>query len=92
MIKEAQSRWLWRVAVASFFASVSVGAVDAATGGSAVGADSMFTFPQVALLVAVAAAWGDMRTNRNRDRDEFKEFRQDVHERLERMERKHDDQ
>ena len=91
MIKEAQSRWLWRVAVASFFASVSVGAVDAATGVLGVGGDSMFTFPQVALLVAVAAAWGDMRTNRNRDREEFKEFRQDVHERLERMEGKHHD-
>ena len=85
------SRWLWRVAVFAFLASVSVGAVDAATGANAVGGDSMFTFPQVALLVAVAAAWGDMRTNRNRDREEFKEFRQDVHERLERMERKHDD-
>ena len=45
----------------------------------------------VAVLVAVAAAWGDMRTNRNRDREEFKEFRQDVHERLERMEGKHHD-
>ena len=90
-MKEVQSRWLWRVAVASFIASVSVRAVQAATEHSAVGVDSLFTFPQVALLVAVAAAWGDMRTNRNRDREEFKEFRQDVHERLERMEGKHHD-
>lgn len=35
-------------------------------------------------------AWGDMRTNRNRDREEFKAFRDDVHERMERMERKQD--
>lgn len=89
-MKDIQSRWLWRVAVAAFVASVSVGAVDAATGVLGVGGDSMFTFPQVALLVAVAAAWGDMRTNRNRDREEFKEFRQDVHERLQRMENHHE--
>ena len=89
-MKEVQSRWLWRVAVVAFLASVSVGAVQAAVGLPAVSGDSLFTFPQVALLVAVAAAWGDMRTNRNRDREEFKEFRQDVHERMERMERKQD--
>jgi hypothetical protein len=86
-----ESRWLWWLAVSAFVAGVSVSAVQAATGASAVGVDSLFTFPQVALLVAVAAAWGDMRTNRNRDREEFKEFRQDVHERLERMEGKHHD-
>lgn len=89
--KDVRSKGLWWVAVAAFFASVSVGVVQAATGASAVGVDSLFTFPQVALLVAVAAAWGDMRTNRNRDREEFKEFRQDVHDRLARMEEKHHD-
>ena len=89
-MKEVQSRWLWRVAVTAFGLSVLAGTVGATVGLPAVGGDSMFTFPQVALLVAVAAAWGDMRTNRNRDREEFKEFRQDVHERMERMERKQD--
>ena len=86
-----ESRWLWWVAVSCFVAGVSASAVEAATGATEAGGGSAFTFAQVALLVAVAAAWGDMRTNRNRDREEFKEFRQDVHERLERMEGKHHD-
>ena len=81
-----ESNWLWRVAVLAFLASVSVGAVDAATGASPVSGDSLFTFPQMALLVAVAAAWGDMRTNRIRDREEFKEHRKDMHDWLEKLE------
>ena len=87
-MKGVQSRWLWRLAVVSFVASVSVGAVEAATEGAAVGMDSMFTFPQVALIVAVAAAWGDMRTNRNRDREDFQRFQGDVVKRLEHLEEK----
>lgn len=85
-----ESRWLWWLAVLCFAVGVSVSAVEAATGATEAGGGSAFTFAQVAFLVAVAAAWGDMRTNRNRDREEFKAFRDDVHERMERMERKQD--
>lgn len=77
-----ESRWLWWVAVACFAVGVSVSAVEAATGATGGGDGSAFTFAQVAILVAIGAAWGDMRTNGQRDREEFKEFRAEVVKRL----------
>ena len=81
---------MWHVAVFAFLASVSVSAVDAATSPNGGQDGFTFTFPQVALLVAVGAAWGDMRTNRNRDREEFKAFRDEFHDRLKSLEGKSD--
>lgn len=87
-----ESRWLWWVAVACFVAGVSVSAVEAATGATGGGDGSAFTFAQVAILVAIGAAWGDMRTNRQRDREDFQRFQGDVVKRLEHLEggHKHD--
>lgn len=83
-----ESRWLWWVAVAAFLVGVSVSAVEAATGTTETGGGSAFTFAQVALLVAIGAAWGDMRTNRQRDREDFQRFQGDVVKRLEHLEEK----
>jgi len=83
-----ESRWLWWVAVGCFTVGLSVSAVQAATGAVDAGGGPAFTFAQVALLVAIGAAWGDMRTNRSRDRDEFKDFRSDVVKRLDHLEGK----
>lgn len=75
-----ESRWLWWLAVLCFAVGVSVSAVEAATGATEAGGGSAFTFAQVAILVAIGAAWGDMRTNRTRDREELKELREEFHE------------
>ena len=83
-----QSRWLWWLAVAAFLVGVSVSAVEAATGATEAGGGSAFTFAQVAILVAIGAAWGDMRTNRQRDREDFQRFQGDVVKRLEHLEEK----
>lgn len=91
MIKQHESRWLWRIAVVSFAAAVSVASVEAATGPNGGGDGSVFTFSQVALLVAVGAAWGDNRTNRLRDREEFKALRDEFHEFVKEV-RKHNDE
>lgn len=89
-MKHGESRWLWRVAVVSFVAALSVASVEAATGPIAGSDGSGFTFAQVALLVAVGAAWGDNRTNRLRDREEFKALRDEFHEFVKEV-RKHDE-
>ena len=83
-----ESRWLWWLAVLCFAVGVSVSAVEAATGATEAGGGSAFTFAQVALLVAIGAAWGDMRTNRQRDREDFQRFQGDVVKRLEHLEEK----
>ena len=85
-----ESRWLWRVAVVAFLAAVSVSAVEAAGSPNEGGSGSGFTFAQVALLVAIGAAWGDNRTNRARDREEFKALRDEFHEFVKEV-RKHDE-
>lgn len=89
-MKQTESRWLWRVAVVSFVAALSVASVEAATGPNGGADGSGFTFSQVALLVAVGAAWGDNRTNRLRDREEFKALRDEFHEFVKEV-RKHDE-
>ena len=75
-----ESRWLWRVAVVAFLAAVSVASVEAAGTPPDGGGGFVFTFSQVALLVAVGAAWGDMRASRIRDREDFKALRDEFHE------------
>lgn len=75
-----ESRWLWRVAVVAFLAAVSVSAVEASGTPPEGGSGFVFTFSQVALLVAVGAAWGDMRASRLRDREDFKALRDEFHE------------
>ena len=89
-VKRNESKWLWRIAVWSFLAAVSVASVEAATGPIGGLDGSGFTFAQVALLVAVGAAWGDNRTNRLRDREEFKALRDEFHEFVKEV-RKHDE-
>lgn len=89
-MKQHESRWLWRIAVVSFVAALSVASVEAATGPIGGVDGSGFTFAQVALLVAVGAAWGDNRTNRLRDREEFKALRDEFHEFVKEV-RKHDE-
>jgi len=78
--REGESVWLWRIAVLAFLAAVSVSAVEAAGSPNEGKGGAEFTFSQVAILVAVGAAWGDARTNRGRDREEFKELKDEVHE------------
>lgn len=85
-----ESRWLWRVAVVAFLAAVSVSAVEAASGVNGQPDGSGFTFAQVAILVAVGAAWGDMRTNRVRDREDFKELRDEFHKYVSETRGQHD--
>ena len=85
-----ESVWLWRVAVVAFLAAVSVSAVEAAGSPNGASDGFTFTFPQVALLVAIGAAWGDNRTNRQRDREEFKSLRDEFHEFVKEV-RKHDE-
>lgn len=89
-VKRNESKWLWRIAVWSFLAAVSVASVEAATGPNGGQDGTVFTFSQVALLVAVGAAWGDNRTNRTRDREEFKALRDEFHEFVKEA-RKHDE-
>ncbi len=67
--------FLWHIAVGFFFMGLWMTAqpVSAATMGS----DAQFTWGQVCVLVAVAAAWGDMRA-------QLRDVRKDVDNLLER--------
>lgn len=73
------SRWLWRVATwacagaALVFASPTLAAVSAVSVG-----EIQFSWGHVLALIAAAAAWGDARTNRLRDREEMKRDREET--------------
>lgn len=76
------SRWMWRVAQASFAASLLLLAlpVQAGQGITVAGVDIPWAI--AAGFVAVGAAWGDLKANRARDRAEFESFQREVRESL----------
>lgn len=73
------SRWLWRIASGAFSAAVLVFASPTLAGVAAVSlGDVQFSWGHVLALIAAAAAWGDARTNRQRDREEQKRDRDET--------------
>lgn len=74
-----QSIWLWRIARASFAASLLVFASPTIASVAAVSVgDVQFSWGHVLVLIAAGAVWGDARTNRLRDREEQKRDRDEL--------------
>ena len=73
------SRWLYRVATATFAASLIVFATPTLATVAAVSiGDVTFGWGHVLVLIACGALYGDTRTNRARDREEQKRDREEV--------------
>lgn len=73
------SRWLWRFAVAFYSAGLLVFATPTLATVAAVSiGDVTFGWGHVLILIAAGALWGDVRTNRARDREEQKRDRDET--------------
>lgn len=66
-----QQRALWRVAIVLFALGLYFTMAEASSGPDSAGDHASFTWGQVCVLMAVAAAWGDMRA-------QVKDLRKDV--------------
>lgn len=73
------SRWAWRVAWATLGGALWIFASPTLAGIAAVSIGEVtFGWGHVLVLVSVAAAWQDMKTNRARDREEQKRDRDEI--------------
>jgi peptidoglycan/LPS O-acetylase OafA/YrhL len=76
------SVWLWRLAQLGFAAMLLAIAIPAWAGQAIVLGDGAIPWVVLAALVTVGGAWGDLRTNRRRDREEFIEFKKQIHDEM----------
>lgn len=73
------SRWLWRVGVALYSASLIVFAFPALAAVSALSiGDVTFGWGHVLMLFGIGAAWQNEKTSRLRDREEQKRDRDEI--------------